>query len=104
MSNRQYWMGHIRENVDSKAVEGVCSRILDGEDGHLTDQSISILLHRYVHENIPQADQSVLKSPEITVEDREGGHLDRIVLLTSLFQNAGLVAQILKVSNQWDTW
>lgn len=104
MSYRQYWMKHIRETVEPKAVEDVCEDLLDGGGDRLTKQSISILLHRYVRDNITQTDQNVLKSPEITIEDREGGHLDRIVLLTSMFQNSGLVARILKISNQRNTW
>lgn len=102
MINRRFRMKQIQETVEPEAVEEAVEESLRPaypEDKEPVLQSQALIFHRFIRFNIDDVEQETLKSPEITLRDREGGLVDQIVLLASMCVSKGISCRILRVSN-----
>lgn len=95
----------IQQAVDPEAVDNVCDNILSiayppGQDPSFSVQALAY--HRFIRFQIEDIEQENLQSPETTMSQMQGGHLDQIILLASMCASKEISCQVLETYSSED--
>jgi len=104
MVGRQFRMKQIQETVKPEVAEKAAEEVLRPAYPQAKEpvlQSQALAFHRFIRFQIDDVEQETLKSPEITLRDGEGGVVDQIVLLASMYVSKGISCRVLRVTNEY---